>query len=135
MRASAAGATVAGSGGCPELSADGAKGGRRIDPRVLLARAELLAWTAGQECRLIDDKRVVRAAVKRGNLSALQLGVRTGCWALSFWLCERAARAGKLSVLKWAREHGCPWDEDTLSGAPNTGHLDVLPWSRGEGCP
>ena len=46
-------------------------------------------------------------------------------------------------MLKWARQHGCPWHEDLISepdldccylSAVN-GHLDVLQWARENGCP
>jgi len=42
---------------------------------------------------------------------------------------------GHLEVLKWARENGCPWDEDTCAGAAEGGHLEVLKWARENGCP
>ena len=31
-----------------------------------------------------------------------------------------------MAVLQWARENGCPWDEDTCSFAAEGGHLEVL---------
>jgi hypothetical protein len=42
---------------------------------------------------------------------------------------------GHLEVLKWARENGCPWDEQTCSSAATGGHLEVLKWARANGCP
>jgi ankyrin repeat protein len=30
-----------------------------------------------------------------------------------------------LDILKWAREHGCPWYRDTCINAAEYGHLDV----------
>jgi len=30
-------------------------------------------------------------------------------------VCETATTDGHLEVLKWARENGCPWDEETCS--------------------
>ena len=50
-------------------------------------------------------------------------------------LCNVWARGGHLAVLKWARAHGCPWDEMTFSGAALNGHLEVLQWPRAHGCP
>jgi hypothetical protein len=44
--------------------------------------------------------------------------------------CEYAAEGGHLEVLKWAREHHCPWDEQCCAGAAASGHLDVLQWAR-----
>jgi hypothetical protein len=38
-------------------------------------------------------------------------------------------------VLQWARENGCPWDEETCTGAAKSGHLEVLQWARLNGCP
>ena len=29
------------------------------------------------------------------------------------YLCPAAAKGGHLEVLKWLRENGCPWDEET----------------------
>ena len=42
---------------------------------------------------------------------------------------------GHLEVLKWARAHGCPWDESTCAKAAMNGHLEVLQWARAHGCP
>jgi hypothetical protein len=33
-------------------------------------------------------------------------------------------------LIKWARENGCPWNEDTYSSAAKNGHLEVLKWLR-----
>jgi hypothetical protein len=38
-------------------------------------------------------------------------------------------------VLKWAREHHCPWDATTCEFAAQGGHLDVLKWAREHHCP
>jgi len=46
---------------------------------------------------------------------------------------------GHLAVLKWAREHGCPWDERTCWYAVHSlalpGHMEVLRWAREHGAP
>jgi len=52
--------------------------------------------------------------------------------------CSHAARGGHLEVLKWAREHGCPWNENgycVCDDAASGGHLEVLKWAREHGCP
>jgi hypothetical protein len=36
---------------------------------------------------------------------------------------RQLALAGWLSVLQWARDNGCPWDEDTCAYAAEGGHL------------
>ena len=50
-------------------------------------------------------------------------------------ICLAAAYGGHLEVLRWAREHGAPWDEDTCIFAAHGGHLDVLQWARKHDCP
>ena len=51
--------------------------------------------------------------------------------------CASAASGGHLEVLKWAREHDCPWHVNificTLAAAG--GHFEVLDWARAHGCP
>jgi hypothetical protein len=46
-----------------------------------------------------------------------------------------AAEGGHLQVLKLAREHDCPWDEQTCEKAAEGGHLEVLKWAREHDCP
>ena len=38
-------------------------------------------------------------------------------------------------MLRWAREHGCPWDQRTCEAAAGSGHLDVVRWAWERGCP
>ncbi|CAM9876028.1 unnamed protein product [Discosporangium mesarthrocarpum] len=45
----------------------------------------------------------------------------------------RAAGGDHLEVLNWVWFNGCPWDENTCSGA--RGHLEVLKWARANDCP
>ena len=37
-------------------------------------------------------------------------------------------------MLKWLREHDCPWDTDTIWQAAEAGHADVLQWALDNGC-
>ena len=50
-------------------------------------------------------------------------------------ICMYAAGGGCLSVLKWARAQGYPWDEVTCAKAAENGHLAVLQWTLAQGCP
>jgi hypothetical protein len=73
-------------------------------------------------------------AARYGWLSVLQWARKHGCpW--DKWTCYWAAKGGHLEVLQWAREHGCPWDEWTCWGAARGGHLEVVQWAREHGCP
>jgi len=42
---------------------------------------------------------------------------------------RRAVRRGHLEMLKWAREHGCPWTAATRDEAASIGYSDNLPLS------
>ena len=46
-----------------------------------------------------------------------------------------AANYGHLEVLQWAREHHCPWDEQTRQLAEHEGHLELLQWAVEQGAP
>jgi hypothetical protein len=59
--------------------------------------------------------------------TAAVVGLKEFCWLL--------AHEGRLTVLKWARANGCPWDEQTCSYGAGGGHLEVLQWARANGCP
>ena len=38
--------------------------------------------------------------------------------------------------MRWAREHGCPWDErNVCETAAENGHHDVVQWAWERGCP
>ena len=50
-------------------------------------------------------------------------------------LCNISSKKGYVNILKWAREHGCPWGSDTCSSAARNGHLSCLQWARQNGCP
>ena len=50
-------------------------------------------------------------------------------------LCDHAAGVGDLRLLQWAREHGCPWNEDTCEAAARGGQLACLTYVHEHGCP
>ena len=47
----------------------------------------------------------------------------------------RRCHRGHAEVLRWARENGCPWDQDTCYEAVNRGYVEVLRWARENGAP
>jgi len=49
--------------------------------------------------------------------------------------CALAAAGGYLNVLKWMREHHCPWHEDTCHFAARCAPLEVLRWATEHGAP
>eukprot|EP00873_Tetraselmis_striata_P018328 jgi/Tetstr1/438592/TSEL_027143.t1 len=117
-----------------------ARGGRRIDPRgridprVLTARVDLLRWAEEEGCGLVDDERVVRAAVEGGRLGVLQWGVQSRGWTLHRRLCTLAAGAGRVEILKWLDAQGFSWGEDTCTVAAMNGQVEVLHWAAAQDC-
>ena len=45
-----------------------------------------------------------------------------------------AARGGHLEMLKYARVHGCAWTVHTTAAAARGGHLETLRWAHEHGC-
>ena len=45
------------------------------------------------------------------------------------------AKGGHLEVLRWLREHGCPWDHETRRRAAARGQLEVMRWLDEQGAP
>jgi apolipoprotein N-acyltransferase len=72
------------------------------------------------------------------EVSAFQWGLPYLVWAVAAGLgldaagarttrlCAHATRLGELEWLKWLREHGWPWDEDTCTEAVRGGHRELL---------
>ena len=46
-----------------------------------------------------------------------------------------AAKKGHLHILKYVREHGCPWNEDTINDAASGNSLECLKYAHENGCP
>ena len=75
-------------------------------------------------------------AASRGSLSLIKWLRERGCpWDGSSWMCSAAASGGHLGVLKYLHENGCPWDEWTCSYAAEGGHLAMLKYAHENGCP
>ncbi|AGO84340.1 Ankyrin repeat domain containing protein [Pandoravirus salinus] len=74
-------------------------------------------------------------AATAGHLSLLQWARTRGIpWKCSI-TCSCAAAHGHLSVLEWLRTEGCPWNRWTCSWAAEKGQLEVLQWARAQDCP
>ena len=46
-----------------------------------------------------------------------------------------AASSGRLEVLKYLRQEGCPWDAMTIVSAHGCDQLEVADWAKEQGCP
>jgi len=111
---------------------------------------EVLKWAMEHGCEWEDGSMCEYAALG-GHLELLKWAREHGCdW--DEWTCPCAAQApggvavgagerlpvermdmfvvaqeGQLELLKWAREHGCPWDAATRDLAATKGYSDNLP--------
>jgi len=82
----------------------------------------------------LDKTYICRCAAWGGHLETLKWARENGCpWNED--TCTGAAYSGQLEALQWARENGCPWNEETCWAAAKGGHLEVLQWARENGCP
>ena len=120
---------------------------KRLDPtdRTMIAqmgRPWLAAVLASRHLRLPRGLTVrLRLREFCTSVERLAWAKAKGCsWELQGWggfenPCAQAAEGGHLEVLRWAREHHCPWNEVTCYYAAAGGHLDVLQWARAHGCP
>ncbi|KAJ1617135.1 hypothetical protein T492DRAFT_894216, partial [Pavlovales sp. CCMP2436] len=68
------------------------------------------------------------------HLETLRYAHEHGCpW--DTLTCYYAALGGHLEVLRYAHEHSCPWKSDTTMVAGARGHLEVLRYAHEHGCP
>ncbi len=73
-------------------------------------------------------------AASGGHLQLLQLAREHGCpWDENTFHC--AARSGNFQLMKWARINGCRWDSNTCTAAARLGQLEILQWAHEENCP
>ncbi len=83
--------------------------------------------------RLWRQEYLCEAAARSGKLEKLKTFRQNNTpWGKT---CYAAAKGGHLEVLQWARANGCPWNESTCRMAAYRGHLEVLHWARANGCP
>jgi hypothetical protein len=82
------------------------------------------------------EKLKIKTNVKNmvASVSLLKWAHEHGCpW--NKYTCMFAAEKGHLYVLKYLHDNGCPWDTLTCMFAAEKGHLEVLQYLRDNGCP
>ena len=75
----------------------------------------------------MDRKEDLLAAARDGRLGAVEWLFRAmkqapepGDALIFARVCTKAASGGSIQVLRFLRENGCPWDEDTCASAATT---------------
>ena len=104
--------------------------------RMMLARVnkKLLELVVTEGGERATKKEILRVPRFVKSVSLLAWARENGCpWDER--TCAAAAATGNLEVLQWARANGCPWDSWTCSLAALGGRLEVLQWARANGCP
>lgn len=91
-----------------------------------------LDWASAAGLDIGDNP--CRRAATEGRLDVLQHAVSLGFSQEGMPVCEYAAGAGHLDVLKWCRARGFPWGQSSVRAA-ESGHFNVLRYCRDHGCP
>jgi len=104
---------------------------------VSVSRAQLCLGTERPNCDT-RAKTLFQAAAYNGNLEVLKWGQSSG-YELDTMLemgdIADVARNGHLEVVKYLRQLGISWDEETCAAAAEGGHLELLKWARLNQCP
>ncbi|KXZ43740.1 hypothetical protein GPECTOR_81g188 [Gonium pectorale] len=95
-----------------------------------------LEWLHQHGCSLAA-RQVVRGAAQRSDMATLRWAVaELGAASLhDETLMNAAARSGRVELMAWLRERGCPWVATTLKSAAGTGCEAALEWLVEQGCP
>jgi hypothetical protein len=89
----------------------------------------------GLEIRMEGTTPMLVPVIKGGYLDVLKY-LHEECWVpLTSKCCAVAAGEGKLKILKYLRENGCPWNKKTTEYALKHGHRDCYDYAVENGCP
>ncbi|KAJ1618639.1 hypothetical protein T492DRAFT_916680 [Pavlovales sp. CCMP2436] len=91
----------------------------------------------GVLAELVDNRQcgyiAEACAAAVGHVEVLRYAHEHGCpWESG--TCDMAAEGENLEVLRDAHEHGCKWDSDLCKYAAEEGHLEVLRYAHEHGC-
>lgn len=78
------------------------------------------------------DAYAISACVRIGKLDIIQYVYEMHPLPLVAGDCRSASTCGHLNILKWLREHGCPWDYSTVGCAFTD---EIRHWAIANGCP
>jgi hypothetical protein len=82
-----------------------------------------------------SPRRTATRAAMAGRISVLAQMEATGMEWRHPDVCAAAAMKGHLHVLKWARKHGCAWDDRVCDLSDANGWEHVRYWADQNGCP
>lgn len=79
-------------------------------------------------------RKVTSYVTEHSSPSLLRYSFENGLPQDEVGVCSAIARLGKLELLKYAREEGCPWDEQTCLEAAKGGFVEVLKYAYESKC-
>ena len=105
--------------------------------RGFFALAAGACWRAVKDAGLfsvVDTGSLCELAAVGGHTALLRYARQHGCpWGKA--TCRSAAEGGHLECLRYAHENGCLMDEETCMYTAEGGHLECLRYARDNGCP
>jgi hypothetical protein len=96
---------------------------------------EVLQWARHDVMRCWWNIKTCRHAAANGHLEVLQWARANDCpWDDT--TCTQAAKHGYFEVVVWGPYQWVPiWNADTIMEAAGNGRLDMLQWMIDNGCP
>ncbi|KXZ43741.1 hypothetical protein GPECTOR_81g189 [Gonium pectorale] len=83
-----------------------------------------------------EARKAALGAAKLGDMATLRWAVEElGASPQDASLMDAAAREGRVEVMVWLRERGCPWGKDMFDCALHSGCGAALEWLVEQGCP
>ena len=92
---------------------------------------EMIRWLKERECP--KDLNTFSEAARGCHVEVLDwlqnmYGWPDASWPDAFSTCEAIASTGRLNILQWALDHGCPWDARCASTCASEGHMEMFRW-------
>eukprot|EP01036_Dinobryon_divergens_P035665 gene35665-46261_t len=92
---------------------------------------EMLRWLKERECP--KDLNTFLEAARGCHVEVLDwlqnmYGWPDAIWPDAFSTCDVIASTGRLDILQWALDHGCPWDARCACTCAREGHMEMFRW-------
>eukprot|EP01038_Epipyxis_sp_PR26KG_P018355 gene18355-25856_t len=92
---------------------------------------EMIQWLKEMKCP--KDRNTFSEAARGCHVEVLDwlqnmYGWPDASWPDAFSTCEAIASTGRLDILQWALDHGCPWDARCASTCASEGHMEMFRW-------
>jgi hypothetical protein len=90
--------------------------------------ADILTFAAAHELGMKYTSSAIGGAAQCNKLAEVQYLRFQGC-SWSKWLLEPAVEKGYFELVRWCREHGCPWNAGEVAlRAVESGNVELMAW-------